>query len=74
VLNRLRSGSAADLREDRFALGAVGVRHAHFDELVAFQAAVDFREDGGGQSGSADQYDRIEWVRSRLQFAPPTGR
>jgi len=74
VLNRLRSGSAADLREDHFALGAVGVRNAHFDKLVAFQTAVDFREDRGRQSGSADQYDGIERVRSRLQFAPPTGR
>ena len=59
VLNRLRSGSAADLREDHSALGAVGARNAHFDKLVAFQTAVDFREDRGRQSGSADQYDRI---------------
>jgi hypothetical protein len=74
VLNRLRSGSAADLREDRFALVAVGAGNAHFDKLVAFQAAVDFREDRGRQSGCADQYDRIERVRARLQFAPPAGR
>ena len=59
MLNRLRSGSAADLREDHFALAAVGAGYAHFDELVAFQTAVDFREDRGRQSGSADQYDRI---------------
>jgi len=59
VLNRLRSGSAADLREDHFTLGAVGARNAHFDKLVAFQTALDFREDRGRQSGSADQYDRI---------------
>jgi len=59
VLNRLRSGSAADLREDHFALGAVGARNAHFDKLVAFQTAVDFRKDRARQSGSADQYDRI---------------
>ena len=60
MLNGLRSGSAADLREDRFALGTIGARNAHFDKLVAFQAAVDFREDRGRQSGSADQYDRIQ--------------
>ena len=42
-----------------FALGVVGARNAHFDKLVAFQTPVDFREDRGRQSGSADQYDRI---------------
>ena len=71
VLNRLRSGSAADLCEDHFALGAIGGRNAHFDKLVAFQTSVDFREDRGRQSGSADQHDRVERVRPRLQFAPP---
>jgi len=59
VLNRLRFGSSANLLEDRFALGTIGARNAHFDKLVAFQATVDFREDRGRQSGSADQYDRI---------------
>jgi len=73
VLNRLRSGSAADLCEDHFALGAVGGRNAHFDKLVAFQTAIEFREDRGRQTGSADQDDRVKRVRARPQFAPPTG-
>ena len=73
MLNWLRSGLPANLHEDCLALGAIGAGDAHFDQIVSFQAAVDFREDRGRQSGSADQYDRIERVRSRLQFAPPGG-
>ena len=53
--------------------GSLGAVHAHFDQLVAFQTAIDFREDRGRQSGSADQHDRIERVRPRFQLAPPAG-
>ena len=73
MLNRLRSGPPANLCENRLAPGVIGARDAHLDQLVVFQTAVDFREDRGRQSGSADQHDRIERVRSRLQFAPPGG-
>ena len=73
MLNRLRFGPPANLLEDRFALGTIGAGDAHLDQLVAFQAAVDFREDRARQSSSADQDDRIERVRPRLQLAPPGG-
>jgi len=73
MLNRLRSGPAADLSKNRLAPGTIGARSAHLDQLVSFQTAVDFREHPGRQSGSADQHDRIERMRSRLQFAPPGG-
>jgi len=74
VLDRLRSGPPANLLEDRLAPGAIGAGNAHLDQLVAFQTAVDFREDRGRQSGSADQHDRIERVRAGFQLAPPRGR
>ena len=74
MLYRFSSGLAADLREDRLALRAIGAGNAHLDQLVVFQAAVDFREDRARQSGFADQHDRIKRVRARLQFAPPGGR
>ena len=73
MLNRLRFGPPANLLKDRFAPGAVGAVYTHLDQLVVFQTAVDFREDRRRQSGSADPDDRIERVRSRLQFAPPGG-
>ena len=73
VLYRLGSCAGAYLLENRLAPGTIGAAHAHLDQLVAFQAAVDFREDRGRQSGSADQYDRVERVRPRLQFAAPGG-
>ena len=73
MLNRLRSGLPANLLKDRLASRAIGAVHAHFDQLVAFQTAIDFREDRGRQSGSADQHDRIERVRPRFQLAPPAG-
>ena len=74
MLNRLRSGPPANLREDRLAPGAIGAVHAHLDQLEAFQTAVDFREDCGRQSGFADQHDRIKRVRAGFQFAPQRGR
>jgi hypothetical protein len=73
VLNRLRSGASADLRQDRLALGAIGTGNAHFDQLVALQGAVDFREDRGRESSSADLHDWVERVRPRFQLAPPSG-
>jgi hypothetical protein len=73
VLNRLRSGPPANLFKNRLASGAIGAGNAHFDHPAAFQTAIDFSEDRGRQSGSADQHDRIERVRSGLQFAPPGG-
>jgi len=71
MLNRLRSGPPANLLKNRLAPGAIGAVHANLDQLVAFQTAVDFREDRGRQSGSADPHDRIERVRAGFQFAPP---
>jgi len=73
MLNRLRSGPRANLLENRLAPCAIGADHADLDQLVAFQTAVDFRENRGRQPGSADPHDRIERVRPRLQFAPPGG-
>src|SRR2546427_2038172 len=73
VLNWLRSGLSADLREDRLALGAICAGNAHLYQLVAFQSAVNFCEHCRRQPGSPDQHDRIERVRPCLQFAPPSG-
>ena len=73
MLNRLRSGSPADLLKNCLAPKAIGAVYAHLDELVAFQAAVDFREDRGREPGSADPHDGIERVRLCLQFAPLGG-
>ncbi len=73
MLYWLRSGPPANLLEDRLARGAIGAGNANLDQLVAFQTVIDFREDRGRQSGSADQDDRVERVRPRLQFAPPSG-
>ncbi len=66
MLNRLRSGPFANVCEDRLALGAISAVHAYLDQLVAFQTAVDFRENRGRQPGAADPHDRIERMRSRL--------
>ena len=74
MLNRLRSGPPANLFKNRREPRAIGAGNAHLDQLVVFQTAVDFREDRGRQSGSADQHDRIERVRAGFQFAPPRGR
>lgn len=73
MLNRLRSGLSANLLENRLAPEAIGAVHANLDEFVAFQSAVDFHKDGGGQAGSADPHDRVERMRPRLQFAAPGG-
>ena len=73
MLNRLRSGLPANFLQNRLAPGTIGAGNANLDQLVAFQSAVDFRQDRGRQSGSADQYDRIERVRLRLQLAPSRG-
>ena len=73
MLNRLRSGLPANFFKDRLARGTIGVVHAHLDQLVAFQSAVDFRKHRGRQSDSADPHDRVERVRPRLQLAPPGG-
>jgi hypothetical protein len=59
MLYRLRSAPPANFPEDRLAPGTIRAVHAHFDQLVTFQTTLDFREDRGRQSGSADQYDRI---------------
>src|SRR6266853_2100299 len=53
VLNRLRSGLPANLLKDRLASRAIGAVHAHFDQLVAFQTAIDFREDRGRPTSSS---------------------
>ncbi len=68
MLNRLRSSPPANLLEDRLAPGTIGAVYANLDQLVAFQTTIDFREDCGVQSGSTDQHDRVERVRSRLPF------
>ena len=73
VLNRLRSGPPANFLKNRLAPGTIGAIHSHLDQLVAFQTAIDFREDRGRHSGSADQHDRTECVRPRLQLASPSG-
>ena len=73
MLNRLRPGTPANFLKDCFSGRVIRVANAHLDELVAFQAAFDFREDCGGQSGSADQHHRIERVRPGFQLAPPGG-
>ena len=73
MLNRLSSGPPANLLKNRLADWAISAVHANLDQLVAFQSAVDFREDRGRQSGSADEHDRIERMRLRFQLAPPGG-
>jgi hypothetical protein len=73
VLNRLRPGAATDFFQERFAGGPIGVPSTNLDQLVSFQAALDFRQNRGRQTSTADQHHRVESVRSRLQFAPPGG-
>ena len=73
MLNRLRPGAATDFFEEHFAGGPIGIPSANLDQLVSFQAAVDFRQNRGRQTFSADQHHRVEHMRSRLQFAPPGG-
>jgi hypothetical protein len=72
-LDRLRSSLPANFPEYRLARGAICAVHTHFDQLVPFQAAIDFREYLRGQAGSADEHDRIESVRTGLQFAAAGG-
>ena len=47
VLNRLRSGPSANFFKNRLAAGTIGVVHAHLDQLVTFQSAIDFSENCG---------------------------
>ena len=47
MLNWLRSGPLANFLKNRLAAWAVVVVHANLDQLVAFQAAIDFRENRG---------------------------
>lgn len=73
VLNRLRSGPPANLRKYRLAFRAVRAARTHLNQIVALQAAFDFCNNSGCQSICADQYHRIERVRSCLQVSPPGG-
>jgi len=44
VLYRLRSRADTYLLENRLAPGTIGAVHANLDQLVALQAAIDFRD------------------------------
>jgi len=72
VLNRLRSGPPANLLKNRLAPGAIGALHAHLDQLVAFQTAVDFRKHRGRQP--APRSARPGRVRARAPSARAAGR
>lgn len=74
MLHRERSGSLANRRHESAALAALAPEYAHFDEFVRLEAPVDLRHDIVGESFSADQDHRLQFVRERLEFAAPLGR
>ena len=73
MLNGLCAGPQADFRKQRLAGVAIGAGNAELDQLVAFQRAVDFRNDRRRQARGADQHHRLQRVGARLQLATLNG-
>ena len=62
MLDRVRVGALADAGQGHFALVAVERGGADLDELVRGERAVDFRNDGVGETLFAQLKDRVEGV------------
>jgi hypothetical protein len=69
MLNRLGARAGADLIQAGDARVAVVARDVDFDEFVALEGALDFRQDGGGQALAADHDHGLERVRPPAQRA-----
>ena len=68
MLYRLRVGALADAGQRHLALVAVERGGADFDEFVRAQGAVDFGDDGVGETLFAELEDRVEVVGARPQL------
>jgi hypothetical protein len=73
VLHCLRAGLGADFLQYFLALVAVGV-HAHLDEIVALEGAVDLGKHAGGEAVAADDDDGVELVGAAFQLLALGGR
>jgi hypothetical protein len=79
VLHRLSTEAVADLRQRGVARFAFHAAHAHLDELMRRQGAVDLGQYRIGEAPLADMNDRIERMRApferlalrRRQLKPP---
>jgi hypothetical protein len=67
MLHGLRAAARADFEEQGFALRAVHARRAQLDQLVGGERALDLGDHGVAQALAADQHDRTEAVRARLE-------
>ena len=68
MLDRVRVGALADAGQGHIALVAVERGGAHFDEFVGGEGAVDFGDDGVGESLFTQLQDRVEGMGARPQL------
>ncbi len=59
----------ANLREQCFACGAIGIEHPDLDELVARQRTVDFGQHGIAEAVATDHHDRVQHMGACPQCA-----
>jgi hypothetical protein len=74
VLDGRRVNRRADCGEHRLPGCALGAHDPDLDELVRAQRAVDLGDERRGESGSADQNDRVQPVRAALERLSLSGR
>lgn len=73
MLHFCAPGLFADRGEHGVALFSICAGGANLDEFVGEQIALDFGDDGGGQTRIADENDRFKCVRTGAKFAALRG-